>query len=148
MALKNVFFVEFTKNYKTGAEDLFDSYTSKICSRTCNVTRLIHIVLGKVAMIYLTHCLLEKQGTTRIYLEEKDKDFKLLCYRQSRLIVEVVFKSRVGSLIHTWLRCMSLRFTSGVTPTNFLAAGIAGEPISSTYLRAGICGGSCGFWDK
>ena len=34
------------------------------------------------------------------------------------------FKARVGSLIHPY----SLRFTSGVTPTNLLAASMAAEP--------------------
>ena len=33
-----------------------------------------------------------------------------------------------------------LRFTSGVTPANLLAASIAAELISSTYLQAGIGG--------
>ena len=54
------------------------------------------------------------------------------------------FKTRVvGSLIHAWqrvhVRC-SLRFTSGATPANLLAASMAAEPISSTYLRPGIGG--------
>ena len=32
----------------------------------------------------------------------------------------------------------SLRLTSGVTPADLLVASMAAEPISSTYLRAGI----------
>ena len=49
------------------------------------------------------------------------------------------FQSQSGfCLIHTWWRCMSthsLRFTSIATPPDLLAASMAVEPISSTYLR-------------
>ena len=43
-------------------------------------------------------------------------------------------------LIHTWQRhtsniTHSLRFTSGATPADLLAASMATEPISSTYLQ-------------
>ena len=34
----------------------------------------------------------------------------------------------------------SLTFTSGATPANLLAASIADDPFSSTYLPAGIGG--------
>ena len=33
-----------------------------------------------------------------------------------------------------------LRFTSGVTPANLLAASMAAKPVSSTYLRADVGG--------
>ena len=58
------------------------------------------------------------------------------------------FKSIVGSLICAWWRHMcytSLRFTSGVTPTDLLAASMASKLISSTYLWAGI--GGAWNWD-
>ena len=41
------------------------------------------------------------------------------------------FKARVGSLIHAWWRLhvtRSLRFTSGVTPADLLAASMEAEP--------------------
>ena len=53
------------------------------------------------------------------------------------------FKTRVGSLIHTWQRHMftdSLRFTSGATPADLLAAIMTSEAFSFTYLQAGISG--------
>ena len=34
----------------------------------------------------------------------------------------------------------SLKFTSGVTPADLLAASMTANPISSTYLQAGIGG--------
>ena len=51
------------------------------------------------------------------------------------------FQSQSGfCLIRTWQRrtnnvTHSLRFTSGTTPADLLAASMAAEPISSTYLR-------------
>ena len=51
------------------------------------------------------------------------------------------FQSQSGfCLIRTWQRrtssiTRSLRFTSGATPADLLAASMAAEPISSTYLQ-------------
>ena len=55
------------------------------------------------------------------------------------------FQARLGSLICTGggggvCATCSLRFTSVVTPADLLAAGMATEPFSTTYLRAGIGG--------
>ena len=47
------------------------------------------------------------------------------------------FKARVGNLIYAWQRhtCYSsMRFTTGVTPADLLAASMAAKLFSSTYL--------------
>ena len=45
-----------------------------------------------------------------------------------------------GDILSGFLRHVTrtLRFTSGVTPADLLAASMAADPFSSMYLRAGI----------
>ena len=52
----------------------------------------------------------------------------------------VVFKARVGRLIDIWQRCvtLSLRFTSGATPDDLLAASMAAESFS--YYEQALVG--------
>ena len=48
------------------------------------------------------------------------------------------FKAREGSLKNLCLAEIYLRFTSGATPADFLAASIAAKLFFSTYLCEGI----------
>ena len=47
------------------------------------------------------------------------------------------FKARVGSLIQTFCRgiCVICSLSSGATPADLLAASMAAEKISSTYMQ-------------